>query len=184
MENKVIKSDFFKKKLGTTDVTVQNVQKIKQESTKDELKRTATAEKSSMKEKSLVREKSLVKEKSSVKETSIKIKQDLPKREKISRKISYVMQEAGELFIKNDMKSLALGMDQVLKEEQKDFFTVAVVGEFSRGKSSFVNHLLERKILPVSNLPTTAMMTRIRHRKEEKIAVYNDKGQRVFQEEI
>ena len=40
-------------------------------------------------------------------------------------------------------------------------FRVAVVGEFKRGKSSFINALLGREILPVDALPTTATLNRI-----------------------
>lgn len=40
-------------------------------------------------------------------------------------------------------------------------FTVAVVGEFSRGKSTLINRLLGAPVLPEGNLPTTAMLTRI-----------------------
>ena len=42
-------------------------------------------------------------------------------------------------------------------------FTVAFVGEFSRGKSTLINKILGNDILPVSNLPTTAMLTKISH---------------------
>ena len=209
MEHKVTKKDFFKKKLGTADASakkVQEVKKIKPEPVKEELKKTIFVENKQLEKKEITKEKTQVKkvkatqeektekvvekikedkaqnEKIQVKETKESLKKIIsnpPKREKIPGKIFYVIQEAGELFIKNDMNTLALGMEQILKEEQKDFFAVAVVGEFSRGKSTFVNHLLGKEILPVSSLPTTAMMTRVRYRKEEKIAVYNDKGQRV-----
>ena len=40
-------------------------------------------------------------------------------------------------------------------------FRVAVVGEFNRGKTSFVNALLGREILPVDYIPTTASINRI-----------------------
>lgn len=40
-------------------------------------------------------------------------------------------------------------------------FRVAVVGEFKKGKSSFINALLGREILPVDALPTTATRNRI-----------------------
>lgn len=40
-------------------------------------------------------------------------------------------------------------------------FRVAVVGEFRRGKSTFVNALLGREILPTDALPTTATLNRI-----------------------
>ena len=40
-------------------------------------------------------------------------------------------------------------------------FRLAFVGEFSRGKSSLLNRLLEADILPVGDLPTTATLTSI-----------------------
>lgn len=42
-------------------------------------------------------------------------------------------------------------------------FTVVVAGEFSRGKSRLINTLLERKLLPEGDLPTTAMLARVAH---------------------
>lgn len=51
-------------------------------------------------------------------------------------------------------------------EEERDRiqtrkFRVAVVGEFRKGKSSFINALLGKEILPVDALPTTATINRI-----------------------
>lgn len=40
-------------------------------------------------------------------------------------------------------------------------FSVAVVGEFSRGKSTLLNSLLGQEILPVGDLPTTALVTHV-----------------------
>ncbi len=40
-------------------------------------------------------------------------------------------------------------------------FRIAVMGEFNRGKTSFVNALLGKKILPEDYVPTTAAMNRI-----------------------
>ena len=42
-----------------------------------------------------------------------------------------------------------------------DVFRLVIVGEFSRGKSTFVNALLRRKILPASKKPTTAIISKI-----------------------
>lgn len=53
---------------------------------------------------------------------------------------------------------------QVMEEQHRiktRHFYVAVVGEFKRGKSSFVNALLGRKVLPVDTSPTTAVINRI-----------------------
>ncbi len=43
----------------------------------------------------------------------------------------------------------------------KDFYTVVVLGEFKRGKSTFVNALLGTKLLPMDVLPETATINAI-----------------------
>lgn len=47
----------------------------------------------------------------------------------------------------------------LVKNLQKESFGIAVVGEFSRGKSTFINALLGKKILPASKNPTTAIIS-------------------------
>ena len=47
------------------------------------------------------------------------------------------------------------------KNLQTESFQLVVVGEFSRGKSTFVNALLGRKMLPASLKPTTAVLSKI-----------------------
>ena len=61
-----------------------------------------------------------------------------------------------------------LGMGSAVKQAQaiknclkSDTFHLLIVGEFSRGKSTFVNALLGRKILPSSKNPTTAIISKI-----------------------
>lgn len=50
---------------------------------------------------------------------------------------------------------------QMRKELENRTFRVAVVGEFNRGKTSLVNALLGKKILPEDYVPTTAALNRI-----------------------
>lgn len=59
-------------------------------------------------------------------------------------------------------KSVEL-IDEVLKRVQADSFTVAVVGEFKRGKSTFINALLGKEILPSDILPCSATLNRVRY---------------------
>lgn len=47
---------------------------------------------------------------------------------------------------------------------QEEAFQLVVVGEFSRGKSTFVNALLGHKILPAKLKPTTAVLTKVVYR--------------------
>ena len=58
---------------------------------------------------------------------------------------------------------IAKTANKIISDVQKQTFSIAVVGEFSRGKSSLINKLLGKEILPVGNLPTTAMLTSIKY---------------------
>ena len=71
------------------------------------------------------------------------------------------------------MEPLAKAAEQARAQAEKERFTVAVAGEFSRGKSTFLNALLGSEVLPVGNLPTTALLTRIRYH-EKPVLVYAD----------
>jgi hypothetical protein len=50
---------------------------------------------------------------------------------------------------------------EVLDRVENDFFRVAVVGEFKRGKSTLINALLGREILPADVLPCSATLNRV-----------------------
>src|SRR5216683_7728979 len=43
-----------------------------------------------------------------------------------------------------------------------DEITIAIVGRFKAGKSSFLNHVLGQSLLPVGVVPVTAVVTEIR----------------------
>jgi GTP-binding protein EngB required for normal cell division len=53
---------------------------------------------------------------------------------------------------------------------------VAVLGQFKAGKSSFLNSLIGREVLPVNVLPATAVITRIGHGTTERALVRHPKG--------
>jgi predicted GTPase len=64
--------------------------------------------------------------------------------------------------------TLRLGMaeatthvDALLEHVERQNFTIAVVGEFKSGKSTFINALLEREILPADIVPTSATLNRV-----------------------
>jgi GTP-binding protein EngB required for normal cell division len=48
---------------------------------------------------------------------------------------------------------------------------VAVFGRFKAGKSSFLNHLVGRAVLPIGVVPLTAVVTRLRHGDNERAEV-------------
>ncbi|NSW82809.1 MAG: dynamin family protein [Syntrophothermus sp.] len=55
--------------------------------------------------------------------------------------------------------------------EQNQYLDVAVLGSFKAGKSSFLNSLIQRPLLPVGNIPVTSVITRIRYGRQEKATV-------------
>ena len=70
-------------------------------------------------------------------------------------------------------------IEEMLKRLRDHRFTVAVVGEFKTGKSTFVNALLGVDVLPTDVIPATATLNRIRYGMDQRIeAVYRD-GKRV-----
>ena len=52
-----------------------------------------------------------------------------------------------------------------------DGIDVAVFGRFKAGKSSFLNHLVGRDVLPIGVVPLTAVITRLRFRPMERAEV-------------
>ena len=51
-------------------------------------------------------------------------------------------------------------------------YYVAFIGQFSSGKSSLINNILERDVLPQGSLETTPLMTYIKYGEQEKAIVY------------
>lgn len=57
-------------------------------------------------------------------------------------------------------------------------FSVVVVGELSRGKSTLINRLLGAEILPVGSVPTTALLTRVCYAPEPSLVGLGADGSR------
>lgn len=68
----------------------------------------------------------------------------------------------------SDLKKLSEAKKQIMEEQ----FQIVVVGEFSRGKSTFINALLGKKILPSSARPTTTLLNVISYSKEPFIKLH------------
>ncbi len=91
------------------------------------------------------------------------------------RKIEFAL--AGDL---NQLHEIArrLGQDislaqieETLKRIENHSFSVAVVGEFKRGKSTFINALLGKEILPADIAPTSATLNRVTHGLRPRVQV-------------
>lgn len=56
--------------------------------------------------------------------------------------------------------------------ESRNGIDVAVFGRFKAGKSSFLNHLTRRTVLPIGVVPLTAVITRLRYGERERAEVH------------
>jgi GTP-binding protein EngB required for normal cell division len=79
--------------------------------------------------------------------------------------------EAAELLGVTDVADLAA---EVAGRLQSLRLEVAVVGEFKRGKSSLLNALVGREVLPVGVLPLTAVPTVLEQGEEALVVEYSD----------
>lgn len=98
---------------------------------------------------------------------------------KINPSILVDLKEISAKFKSCGKKRAAVEIENIYSRGVRNRFSVAVVGEFSRGKSTFVNDMLGKEILPVGDLPTTALLTRIRHNPQEKMLHFNRKNQKI-----
>jgi len=73
------------------------------------------------------------------------------------------LEAAKRLLVNAGLDALLPTWREIAARRENLFFSVAVIGEISRGKSSLLNRLLGEDILPVGDLPTTAILTRIRN---------------------
>ncbi len=70
-----------------------------------------------------------------------------------------VIQEIGELDFSEGQDNLAM----LKKRIDSPVFEIAVIGEFSTGKSSFINAILQQDLLPATYRPTTNQIMKIQH---------------------
>lgn len=96
----------------------------------------------------------------------------------LSQEIINKIEKSAELVKNCGFGDISQKILDLKNEAVRERFSVAVVGEFSRGKSSFINRLLGKEYLPVGDLPTTAMLTRIRYNGEEKLIFFDENGKK------
>jgi len=64
----------------------------------------------------------------------------------------------------------------------EDRFTLAVLGQFKRGKSSLMNAIIGRELLPIGVLPTTSAITVLRYGPRERLIINRENS--ILQEEV
>ena len=64
----------------------------------------------------------------------------------------------------------------LIADMQADIYTIVVLGEFSRGKSTFINALLGEALLPVDVTPTTAAIHALMYDEQERVIIHYTDG--------
>ncbi len=71
------------------------------------------------------------------------------------------------------------GLQDLQRDMAGDFYTVVVLGEFKRGKSTLVNVLLGKSLLPMNVLPETATINAIMYEEKPRLCVVQRDGTQV-----
>lgn len=79
---------------------------------------------------------------------------------------------ADEIAQRYQLSALELLLASCRAAAVQEEISIAVLGRFKAGKSSFLNHLFQRDLLPVGVIPVTAVVTEIDYGPKEKAVVY------------
>lgn len=79
----------------------------------------------------------------------------------LNRSVSYPLDLVAELASRYSIAALAPSLRVCQSALTREELSIAVLGRFKAGKSSFLNHLLGREILPVGVIPVTTVVTAI-----------------------
>jgi len=101
------------------------------------------------------------------------MKDYLKKLKKLSSDISKIHKLATE----NSINSIANKALAVKDRIDKNNFIITVVGEFNRGKSTFINSLLGVDIIPTAIRPTTATINIIHYATSPSVRVHKSDGE-------
>jgi GTP-binding protein EngB required for normal cell division len=83
---------------------------------------------------------------------------------------------AAEIAARYQISALSGLLASARSSVDQDEISVAVLGRFKAGKSSFLNHFIGRDILPVGVVPVTAVVTEIRYGAREEARVHHHDG--------
>jgi GTPase Era involved in 16S rRNA processing len=119
------------------------------------------------------------------KKSAVEIKPDL---EKLRAYTQTKLALAGQLRIVREALT-ALGRkngerqcEELVVKLAEDRFTLAVLGQFKRGKSSLMNAVIGRDLLPTGVLPLTSTITVLKYGPKERLVVHRDDA--IFPEEL
>lgn len=86
-----------------------------------------------------------------------------------------LLDEIKEICLEYEISSLQRLIDSAEKLSTQKIIEIAILGQFKAGKSSFINSIAGRDILPTGVIPVTSAITRICYGEKEKALIqFND----------
>lgn len=85
------------------------------------------------------------------------------------QQISDLVRESKQIMEHQKAEALTERCQNLLVKLAEDRFNLAVVGQFKRGKSSLMNAIIGRNLLPTGLLPLTSAITALRYGPQERI---------------
>ena len=87
-------------------------------------------------------------------------------------RLSSIIDKTSAIFQELEDNMEVQFLEELKRKLQSNNFKVLVIGEFKRGKSTFINALLHEEILPAYSVPCTAIINEIKYSKEKKAIIY------------
>lgn len=94
------------------------------------------------------------------------------KKESLLKNLQRLQIIADDLGLTNQTKEI----EQNIIQLNHEYFELVVVGDFSRGKSTFINAMLGRKILPSNSKPTTTIISKIVYSEKPTYSLFYKTG--------
>jgi GTPase SAR1 family protein len=89
--------------------------------------------------------------------------------------LEHILKELGDIAVSENSKTKTQLICDKLKA---DVFSLVVVGQFKRGKTTFINALLGKDFLPTAIIPLTSIITILKYGVELKINVFFENNNR------
>lgn len=98
----------------------------------------------------------------------------------IKRELAETMTQIGEIAGASGNESIRRGLlEERLPRLEEERFNLVVLGEFNHGKTTFVNALLGKTVLPVGVTPTTAVIHHLEWADAPRAAAVTTSGERI-----
>ena len=86
-------------------------------------------------------------------------------------KMGDLLQALARVITAHGLVTLRPSLERLVGETESASFEIAVFGRVSSGKSSLLNRVLGRTVLPIGVTPVTALVTRVAYGPEERVTV-------------